>query len=81
MTQMKSCPVCGHTSRRVYYVGDTVGIVEDYYACSNCTYFYQMCYSKPIEGVNDKYPKQFEHTVKDLGLHIYPESELENILS
>lgn len=44
------CPICGHESTRNVYC-DEVGVTEEYFNCPECGYYYDMCYSKPVEGI------------------------------
>ena len=78
------CLVCKQESE--YYVDydfDLHIVVEEYFDCPNCGYFYHMAYSEPFEGiripkgsteaeVRDKYLKQ----ILAHGLNLYKEEEL-----
>lgn len=45
-----TCPVCGESNTREYWV-ESVGTVEDYYFCERCGYFHEMAYSPYHEGI------------------------------
>lgn len=51
MTKQMKCPLCGTENERTYRT-ESVGLVEDYYQCKHCGYFFEMCYSEPHEGID-----------------------------
>lgn len=83
MKQTEKCLVCGQENIRTYYTEDGVGLVEDYYYCSHCGYFYQMAYSPLTEGVTkaeDLTPDEVEQIygkrIKELDLSYVDEQTI-----
>lgn len=77
MTKQEKCLICGKENTRTYYYED-VGLVEEYYYCSECGYFRQMAYSPVTEGMTDVKGKTFEE-VKLLYGEKIEKAELEYI--
>lgn len=74
----QKCPVCGHENTRAYIIEDFITI-EEYYECDNCTYFYCMCFSRPIEGISQKYDRRYEDKVRELELEVMSDEDVRRL--
>lgn len=50
MKEIMKCPICGAKNLKIYW-SEYFGVVEDYYSCNHCGYFYEMAYSPYHEGI------------------------------
>ena len=58
MEKQVSCHVCGKENMHRYWSECGIGIVEDYYHCDQCGYFWEMAYSPYHEGIEIlRFPK------------------------
>lgn len=87
METIKNCPVCGKSNKYVYH-SEEVGLVEEYYSCSNCGYFVQMTYSPTDEGVIIPAGKrgieklaEFGSKIIDMGLELRQNGKLFDMYS
>lgn len=55
---IEKCSICGKHNKRQYWV-DFGTIVEDYYYCDSCGYFYEVAYGAIHDGI-----KLFKHPLK-----------------
>ena len=64
------CPVCGAENIETECRDASIGVVEDYYHCENCSYFHKMSYSSVWRGIVEGFPKQYSNKVRELNLTI-----------
>lgn len=69
MEKKVKCHICGKENIRKYWI-ENVGVVEDYYFCDRCGYFWEMAYGPVFEGIFIlKFPhcfKQFFILIKSI---------------
>ena len=74
MKRVKPCLVCGQENPYTEYYEDGWGVVEEHYFCNNCTYFIEMAYCEPIEGVIADFPTEYKERIEELHLKVYPQN-------